>query len=117
MAIDYNRMRSTAIRLITENGRPVVVKNRVEANPDPVEGTIDITYDEVDADAVFIDITSQNKPEGEIQIGDKLCFVTEAVSMQDLILDFGDGESWQVITVDEKFPGPIKLVWRAVVRR
>ena len=116
MAIDYNRMRSMAVRLISENGRAVTVREKVPSNFDPVEGTIDIAASDVEAFAAFVSINESNKINSIIQDGDQLLFCTQEVDKDDLIIDSIDGTQWQVVFVDIKFPGPQKLVWKAQVR-
>jgi hypothetical protein len=116
MAIDYARMRSTAIRLITENGRDITIRQKDESNFDSVAGTVDVSYIDTAAMAVFVTITEANKPNNIVQDGDQWLFSTEEVNKDDLIVDSADGTSWQAVYVDEKFPGPMKLVWRVQVR-
>ena len=117
MAINYPRMRAMVVRKITENGRPVIIRERQDSAHDPVEGTVDTTYVDVNAQAVFVSITKSNQPELEVLAGDKICFVTQAVMMSDMIVDSDLDEEWQVIDIDEIFPGPLKLVWKCVVRK
>jgi hypothetical protein len=116
MAIDYQRMRQMAIRLITENGRDVTIREKVESAFDSVAGTVDVAYNDSPAMAVFVSITEANKPNNIVQDGDQWLFSTEEVNKDDLIVDSADGTAWQAVFVDEKFPGPFKLVWRVQVR-
>lgn len=116
MPIDYQRMRQTAIRLITENGRAITVRQKQESNFDPVAGTVDVAYVDTPSEGVFVSITATNKPDGLVEDGDQWLFSTEAVQKDDLIVDSADGSVWQAVYVDEKFPGPIKLVWKVQVR-
>jgi hypothetical protein len=108
-------MRATAVRLITENGRPVTVRSKDTSAFDPVEGTVSVAYVDVAAEGVFVPITESNKPDGLIQDGDRWCFVTEETNKDDLIVDV-DATEWQAVYVDVKYPGPLKLVWRVQVR-
>ena len=105
-----------AVRLITENGRPVTVQLKQDSNFDPVEGTVDVAYVDTAAQAVFVTITESNKPDGIVQDGDKWLFCTQEVDKDDLILDSFDATKWQVVFVDIYFPGPKKLVWKAQIR-
>ena len=116
MAIDYNRMRETAVRLITENGRDITVREKLESGFDSVAGTVTVDFSDTPALAVFVSITAANKPDGLVMDGDEWLFSTEQVTKDDLIVDSADGTEWQVVFVDTKFPGPKKLVWKAQVR-
>jgi hypothetical protein len=117
MAINYVKMRETAVRLITENGRAVVIRARDTSAYDPVTGTGTTAYVDIDAMGVFVSITAGNAPTSEIRQGDKIVFVTQSVKMADMIVDSSNSEQWQVIEVDEYYPGPLKLVWKCVVRK
>ena len=116
MAIDYNRMREVAVRLISENGRDISIESQNPSNFDSVLGTVDTAPTTVPALAVFVSITAANKPDNLVQDGDEWMFSTEEVAKDNLIIDSADGTKWQAVFVDTKFPGPKKLVWKVQVR-
>lgn len=115
MAINYNRMREVFVRLVSENGRDVVIVNKGIGGHDPVTGTVTSTPTQVNALAVFPTITEKNREGLSIGEGEKIVFITEKVEKDDLIQD--GGQDWQITDVADYYPGDVEIGWKCAVRK
>lgn len=127
MPINYTNLRdNTAERLIRENGRGAFLISPGSATGDawnPVPGT------PVEAAMLMVELSmgGQTKfieslrPDTLIQQGDKIIMVsteTGAVPAVGLTMrDSLDGSIYQIAAVSPMAPGPITMIWKALIRK
>lgn len=130
MAIDYAKLRDTSDRLITENGRTVILIKRDRTAGDvsePWRGPATPGTDvNLSVTAVIIDFETKMIDGTLIRLGDKRAFISPKESDaaestgEALIEDFDTlidrSETWQIVNVDKVEPGGIRLLYDLQLR-
>lgn len=113
----YNRMRSTAFRLVTKYGVPAQIERDTVTNYDPIEGTGDKLTSTFDVFAVMTNYQLSERDGNLIKQGDQLALLTtneQPLPSDRLNLD---GGVWQVVNVDLVKPGGVDVLYKCQVRK
>jgi hypothetical protein len=119
--VNYASLSNTALRLVTENGRSMTLRNKSEGTYNPNTNTItgssatDESVIGVVRDYSKVQIDNQN-----IKVGDKIVMLAAQgiagnVDQDSIIIDGPD--EWYVISVEEIKPGDTILLYTLQVRR
>lgn len=114
MPIDYTALASTAERLIKENGRDVTIRSTTAGTYDPDTGVSGGSVTDNIVSAVFFDVDERQINDNIIQRGDRVMLTAAPVGLEDEVID---GDSYQVINVENIKPGSVGVMYRVVLRR
>ncbi len=114
----YNRMASTATRLLTKYGADVTAQRTTGATLDPVAGTYSGgTTSTVTAKGIMADYRTEMIDGTVIQQGDRMIIIndgfTPAIDEQVTI----NGTTWQTINIETKQPTSVDIVHILQVRK
>jgi len=112
---DYNRMKSTAYRLIDRFGQSLDFTRETGETYDPSTGTTSSTTETYSADVVWGDYNKNEIDDTLVKQGDARLVVAGEVKVDDRVT-FNNKE-WRVIDVSPLTPGGVELYTEAQVRR
>ena len=124
MAVDYDRMRATALRLHRENGRPVSLipdTGAVASGGDPWDADVDSAA--LSVRALQTGFSRSLRAAGDVEVGDVMLSVAAADEGLDgaepaMNWEVKDGDlTYRVVDVDVRRPGPVAISYGLHCRR
>lgn len=116
----YSEMAATVRESLDEFGLPLTIKRETGGTLDPITDTVSgSTPEALPTVGMFASISAAKVSElfgDSVMMGDRVLLLTDAVKpLNGDAIEIG-GANWSVVSIDEKAPAGIPLIYRVLVR-